>query len=224
MSRISSVGRAPASQARCRALARAARISSRRLSSTDLITRWAVLSEATLPNSASWPRSTPRSLTQSPPSAIATARSRRTVPGSWAERRSRVGAIASLSAGVRPALSAISLSREAPAWEMRPSPSALTSTVWRVVCVFTFRVSSWLWEWAFANRILFSQEDAPGRFPQVLIGGSRLSEPPQSPNRPVLLRHLNADNCWISGKAAIRCRARALRLGRDNHAGYRLLE
>ena len=110
--------RALASWARHRALAREARISSRRLSSIDLITRLGVLSEATL-QTALPDRYTPRSLTQSPPSAIATARSPRTVPGSWAERRSRVGAIASLSAAVRPVLLEISLSRKAPAWEMR---------------------------------------------------------------------------------------------------------
>src|SRR5690349_4820879 len=66
---------------------------------------------------------------------------------------------------------------KAPAWETRPSPSALTSTVWRVVCVFTFRVSSWVWEWVVANRILRTQEDAPGWLPQVLIGGSGLGVP-----------------------------------------------
>jgi hypothetical protein len=35
-------------------------------------------------------------------------------------------------------------------------------------------VSSWVGEWAFANRILKTQEDAPGWLPQVLIGGSGL--------------------------------------------------
>ena len=41
-------------------------------------------------------------------------------------------------------------------------------------CVFTFRVSSWLGEWVVANRILKSQEDAPGGVPRVVTGGSGL--------------------------------------------------
>jgi hypothetical protein len=57
-------------------------------------------------------------------------------------QRFRVGAIASASAAVRPSRSESSTNRKAPAWETSPSPSALTSMVWRVVCVFTFRVSS----------------------------------------------------------------------------------
>ena len=174
MLRVIVSGLAPASQARSRATARAPRIASSSSASIDLITRWAVLSEATAPNSASWSRSTPRSVTQSPPSAIATIRSRKTTPGSWAERRSRVGAIASESAAVSPSRSASSASRRAPAWETIPSASALTSTVWRVVCVFTFRVSSWVWGMGSANRILKTQEDVPGRFPQVAIAGSGL--------------------------------------------------
>jgi hypothetical protein len=47
---INSFGRAPASQARFRALERAARSASSISVSIDLITRWAVLSEATAPN------------------------------------------------------------------------------------------------------------------------------------------------------------------------------
>jgi hypothetical protein len=35
-------------------------------------------------------------------------------------------------------------------------------------------VSSWVGEWAFANRILKTQEDAPGGFPQIVTGESRL--------------------------------------------------
>ena len=53
-----------------------------------------------------------------------------------------------------------------------------------VVCVFTFRVSSWVVVNGSANRILKTQEDAPGGFPQGLIVGStggawavRLCEP-----------------------------------------------
>lgn len=79
-SMISSLGRAPASQARERAFARAVRIASSWSGPIDLITRWAVDSEATCPNRASWPARTPRSVTQSPPSAIETARSRRATP------------------------------------------------------------------------------------------------------------------------------------------------
>ena len=42
----------------------------------------------------------------------------------------------------------------------------------RVVCVFTFRVSSWVVVWAFASRILKTQEDALGGFTQIVTGGS----------------------------------------------------
>ena len=52
------------------------------------------------------------------------------------------------------------------------SPSALTSPVRDVVCVFTFRGSSWVVANGSANRILKTQEDVPGGFPQVLINGS----------------------------------------------------
>jgi hypothetical protein len=64
---------------------------------------------------------------------------RPTTPGSWAERRLRVGAIASDSPAVSPSRSDSSTNRKAPAWETSPSPSARTSTVWDVVRVFTFR-------------------------------------------------------------------------------------
>jgi hypothetical protein len=52
--------------------------------------------------------------------------------------------------------------------------SAAASTVWRVVRVFTFRASSWVVVMDFAIRILEAQEDAPGRFPQIVIAGSGL--------------------------------------------------
>lgn len=53
--------------------------------------------------------------------------------------------------------------------EDEPLAVALTSTVWRVVCVFTFQVSSWVVANGSANRILKSQEDALGRPSQVPI-------------------------------------------------------
>lgn len=65
MSSTISRGRAPASQARSLAFALAVRIASSSAASIDLITRWAVLWEATAPKSCSWPASTPRSETQS---------------------------------------------------------------------------------------------------------------------------------------------------------------
>ena len=57
-------------------------------------TRHAVGSDATAPNRSGWSRSTLRSDRLVPPSATITARSTSTRPGSWAERRWRVGAIA----------------------------------------------------------------------------------------------------------------------------------
>lgn len=129
MSSVRRSGRRLAAEAASRAKARALRSSASSSESIDLTTRWAVVSEATAPNRLCWPRSASRSETHSPPSAIATARSRRTRPGSWAEARFLVGAIASESAFVRPVRSASSESRAAPAWETRPSPSAATSTL-----------------------------------------------------------------------------------------------
>src|SRR3954447_8354158 len=84
------------------------------------------------------------SLIQSPPSASITATSRSTRPGSCAERRSRVGAIASASAPVSPARSANSTNSAAPACETNPSPSAVTSTVCKRAVGFTNWVSSWV--------------------------------------------------------------------------------
>ena len=55
-----------------------------------------------------------------------------------------------------------------PAWDTRPSPSALTSTVCVVVCLHLPGVLLGL-GMGFANRILKSQEDAPGGFLRSLL-------------------------------------------------------
>ena len=49
-------------------------------------------SEATAPNTSGWARTTATSARQSPPNAIATARSSTVLPGSWTERVARHGA------------------------------------------------------------------------------------------------------------------------------------
>jgi hypothetical protein len=91
--------------------------------------RQAVASEATAPKSGSWSRTARTSERCSPPEASITARSRTTRPGSWAPRRSRIGARPFESASVSPIRSAVSANRATPAWETTPSPSAVTSTV-----------------------------------------------------------------------------------------------
>jgi len=93
------------------------------------ITRNAVESEATAPNSGAWSRTARRSARQSPPSASITARSRTTRPGSWPERRSRSPASTLDSAWVKPVLPATCESSADPACETNPPPSAVTSTV-----------------------------------------------------------------------------------------------
>src|ERR1035437_1795539 len=62
----------------------------------------------------------------SPPSASITARSRSTTPGSCADRRSRVDAIAPDNARVSPTRSATPASNALPACPTRPVPSAVT--------------------------------------------------------------------------------------------------
>ena len=71
-----------------------------------------------------------------------TARSQRTRPGSWPERRSRVPARAALSPSVSPSRCATSASSAVPAREDKPVPSALTSTVSIVERPITFKVTS----------------------------------------------------------------------------------
>ena len=89
--------RAPASNARARVAARAARIRSLSCSSIVFSARCVVVS-ALAPNSRSCPRNASMSVTQPPPSASITATSRSTRRGSCAERRSRASANASDSA------------------------------------------------------------------------------------------------------------------------------
>ncbi len=76
-------GAAPASQAAARAAARPARSLDRWSSETRSSTRHAVDVEATGPKSTGWSRRDLRSLMESAPSAMATARSANTVPGKW---------------------------------------------------------------------------------------------------------------------------------------------
>jgi len=62
-----------------------------------------------------------------------------------------------------------------------PSPSCgawawpSSCCVHGALCAFTFRVSSWVLGNGSANRILKTQEDVPGRFPQVLTAESGLT-------------------------------------------------
>ena len=69
-----------------------------------------------------------------------TARSRTTRPGSWAEGRSRVGAIAPLSPAVSPSRSASSTSNTLPACDTTPVASATTCTLLLHVRRVTFTV------------------------------------------------------------------------------------
>src|SRR4051812_46667262 len=126
-------GRAPAFQAFARARARASRSAPSSVGSAAIaaITRKAVASDATGPNSGSCSRTARRSARQSPPSASITARSRTTRPRSCPPRRSRILARPSDNAAVRPSLSAASANSPAPACDTRPSPSDATSTVKR---------------------------------------------------------------------------------------------
>ena len=111
MSRMTVSGRAPASQARSRATARAARIASSRLGVDRL--------DHPVGGRLGGDRPEQRLLVAQDAEvgdAVAAVgdrdgRSRRTTPGSWAERRSRVGAIAADSAAVSPTRSASSTSR-----------------------------------------------------------------------------------------------------------------
>ena len=115
MSITISVGAAPAAHATARALARAAAMLRSPSACTESTTRNTVGSDATGPNRSGWLRSTAMSARQSPPSASDTARWVSTTPGSCAERRRRVCAIAADNPAVRPTRSASSASSNAPA-------------------------------------------------------------------------------------------------------------
>jgi hypothetical protein len=103
-------------------------------------TRQAVEVEQTSPNSSGWFRRVARSLTQSPPSASITTRSRSTCPRSWAPPpRPRLARRP--SSPVRPSRSDSSLNRAAPTWLQMPWPSATTSNRGRDLVACTGRVT-----------------------------------------------------------------------------------
>src|SRR5215210_6384967 len=99
-------GRTPSAHACSRARACALRRRSSPSGSEAIasITRNAVESEATSPNSGAWSRTARRSARQSPPSQSITQRSRTTRPGSWRERRWRSDRRPLESARVSPAI------------------------------------------------------------------------------------------------------------------------
>ena len=128
---------------RARAAARAARIaaiassgSPAKASSSRLI----VGSEATGPNNSGWARTTATSARQSPPSAIATARSSTVLPGSWTERAARHGANPSRQSFASPLTRAVASSIAAPAEEISDSPPDSTRTPEPAGIVFTYGV------------------------------------------------------------------------------------
>jgi hypothetical protein len=111
------------------------------------MTRQAVGNDATSPNRSGCSRSTLRSARQSPPSAMVTMRSRTTRPGSWADRRRRVGAIPADNAAVHPSLSASSVRAALPAWLTIPATWVVTMRVLRRLVGFTFKVLSFDGGW-----------------------------------------------------------------------------
>lgn len=76
----------------------------------------------------------------------------------------RDGEIAQDDAGVVGSFGARGCSPSSPRARGEPSRSASSTTVCAVVCVFTFRVSSWACENGLASRILKTQEDLPDGF------------------------------------------------------------
>lgn len=114
------VARAPARARRIAAIATPA--SSPSASSSRLI----VGSEATAPNSSGWARSSAASAKQSPPSAIAKARSSTVLPGSWIDRAARHGPSCSDNPCAKPLTCAVCISSEAPVEEISDSRPAWT--------------------------------------------------------------------------------------------------
>ena len=128
---------------RARACARAARIAaiaSAGCSASASIRRLTVGSEATGPNSSGWARTTPMSARQSPPKAIATARSSTVLPGSCTERVVRHGANPSERAFASPLTRAVDNSIAAPAEEISDSPPHSTRTPEPAGITFTYGV------------------------------------------------------------------------------------
>ena len=138
----------PASaQARSRAAARARRIafSARGPSAASVaISREITGSEATGPASSGWARSTAASARQSPPSAIAMARSVRIFPGSCTARGARHRVRAPDRPLPRPVTRAVSASSSIPAWDTSPVPSADTVILVRRTVFCTWKVPSGL--------------------------------------------------------------------------------
>jgi len=117
------------SHARCRAIALAARSATRLRSASQakvVISRDTVGSEATCPNRSGWDRTTARSDRQSPPRAIATARSSTILPGSCVARADFHGTSCALNARSKPTATAVAVSSEPPAEDSNASPPATT--------------------------------------------------------------------------------------------------
>jgi hypothetical protein len=95
-------------------------------------------SEATGPNNSGWARTTATSARQSPPKAIATARSSTVLPGSCLARGARHGTIATDSARDRPLAAAVPSSIDAPADESSDSLPDSTRTPKPAAIPFTY--------------------------------------------------------------------------------------
>jgi hypothetical protein len=136
----------PASvQARSRAAARAARIAFSacgRSPARALTSLETTGSDATGPASSGCSRSTAISARQSPPSAMAAARSAMIFPGSCTARGPRHRASPSDRPRPRPVARIVSHSRTVPAWDTRPRPSADTVTLVLRALFFTGKVPS----------------------------------------------------------------------------------
>ena len=85
------------------------------------MSRLIVGSEATAPNNSGWARTSAASARQSPPSAIATARSSTVLPGSWIERATRHGRSCRDRPATKPLTCAVCMSSDAPVEEISDS-------------------------------------------------------------------------------------------------------
>ena len=135
--RAHTAARAVALAARIAAIAA---IASAGFSAKVSIRRLTVGSEATAPNSSGWARTTAMSARQSPPSAIATARSNTVLPGSWTDRAARHGAKPSDKAVASPLPRAVDSNIAAPAEEISDSPPDSTRTPEPAGIAFTYGV------------------------------------------------------------------------------------
>ena len=118
-------------QTRSRHWARAARTAANAAGASAAsvaINRDTVGSDATWPNRSGWARTTPRSARQSPPNAIATARSSTTLPGSCRARTGRHFANCSPNTESSPTVRAVSSSNPAPADDSNDSVPTATRT------------------------------------------------------------------------------------------------